>query len=232
MLSIIIPTLNEEKYLPKILDSIKKQGITNCEVLIADNKSKDKTVAIAKKYKCKIVKGGLPGKARNQGAKNAKLDILLFLDADVILTKDFIKNALKEFNEDNLSIGTSKFYPINGNILDTISHHIGNFFMILFQRVRPFGPGFCIIIKRDLHNKIKGFDESLVLAEDHDYLERASKHGKFGVFKNTKLLVSTRRFKKDGRFRTYYKYIIVTMKVMAGKKIREHKFQYDFGKHN
>ena len=92
MLSIIIPTKNEEKYLPNLLRSIKKQTFKDYEIIVADNNSKDKTKKIAKRYGCKIVKGGLPGKARNQGAKFAEGDILLFLDSDPELkTKIFLK---------------------------------------------------------------------------------------------------------------------------------------------
>ncbi len=233
MLSIIIPTLNEEKYLPLLLESIKKQNIKNYEIILADNNSKDKTRQIAKKYKCKVVKGGFPSKARNQGAKFAKGELLFFLDADVLLTKDFLKIALKEFKERELDLTTSRFYPIKGNIIDKLAHHIANLFMIISEKIKPFGPGFCILIKREVHEKIKGFDETLVLAEDHDYLERASKVGKFRILKNTKLLISTRRFKKDGRWNTYIKYIKVTLKLLKGKKIRkEDNVKYDFGKYN
>lgn len=59
MISIIIPTWNEENYLPKLLECIKKQTYRDYEVIVADANSTDNTKAIAKKYDCKIVKGGL-----------------------------------------------------------------------------------------------------------------------------------------------------------------------------
>ena len=92
MLSIIIPTLNEEKYLPLLLKSIKEQNVKDYEIIISDAQSTDKTLDIAKKNNCKIVLGGLPGKARNEGAKVAKGNLLLFLDADVLLGPNFLKN--------------------------------------------------------------------------------------------------------------------------------------------
>ena len=94
MLSIIIPTLNEEKYLPLLLESIKKQkDFFDYEIIVADAGSKDKTLEIAKNYGCITVGGGLPSKARNEGAKITNGNTLLFLDADVILTNDFLKLA-------------------------------------------------------------------------------------------------------------------------------------------
>ena len=62
MLSIIIPTLNEESYLPKLLNSIKKQDFQDYEMIVADAGSKDKTIEIALASGCKISSGGLPAK--------------------------------------------------------------------------------------------------------------------------------------------------------------------------
>ena len=93
MLSIIIPTLNEEKYLPKLLESIKKQSFKDYEIIVADANSKDKTRKIARDYGCKITSGGiLPAVARNNGAKKAAGEILLFIDADCIIENNFLQN--------------------------------------------------------------------------------------------------------------------------------------------
>ena len=59
-LSIIIPTYNEEWYLPKLLDSLDNQTFSDFEIIVADNHSKDCTVSVAKKHGCRVVKGGLP----------------------------------------------------------------------------------------------------------------------------------------------------------------------------
>ena len=90
MISIIIPTLNEEKYLPKLLDCIRKQSYKDYEIIVADSNSKDKTRQIAKKYGCRIVKGGMPAKGRNNGAKAAKSEILLFVDGVIHFDNDFL----------------------------------------------------------------------------------------------------------------------------------------------
>src|SRR3989339_1980792 len=104
MLSIIIPAYNEERYLPKLLNCIKKQTYRDYEVIVADANSKDKTRQIAKKYGCRVVKGGMPAAGRNNGAKAAKGGILLFLDADVQFDKDFLKKALNEINKRELDV--------------------------------------------------------------------------------------------------------------------------------
>lgn len=93
MLSIIIPTLNEEENLPKLLQSIKKQKLNQeLEIIVSDAGSQDKTREIAKSFGCIIVEGGLLSKGRNNGAKEAKGDLLLFADADTVLPLNFLKN--------------------------------------------------------------------------------------------------------------------------------------------
>ena len=133
MLSIIIPTLNEEKYLPFLLESIKKhpeaerssrrgspvqssafvsgQIFNDFEIIIADAGSKDKTIEIAKKFGCQIVKGGLPAKGRNEGAQIAKGDLYLFLDGDTILPEIFFEKALYEFKKRNLDVASFCLEP-------------------------------------------------------------------------------------------------------------------------
>ena len=83
MLSIIIPTLNEEKYLPLLLESIKKQNFSDYEIILADAGSTDKTLEIAKKYNCKIIPGGCRQKEETKELKLLKEILLFFLDADV-----------------------------------------------------------------------------------------------------------------------------------------------------
>ena len=107
MLSVIIPTFNEEKYLPKLLESIKKQTYKDYEIIVADATSKDRTRQMAKKYNCRVIKGGMPAIGRNNGAKIAKGDILLFLDADSIIEKDFISNALIYMKKRKLDVAGS-----------------------------------------------------------------------------------------------------------------------------
>jgi len=126
MLSIIIPAYNEEEYLPKLLKCIKNQTCKDYEVIVADADSKDKTRQVAKKHGCKIVKGGLPAVGRNSGAKIAKGDILLFLDADVWFDDNFLKNAIDEFQKRKLDVAGFYIHPIGDNVVDKI------FFAILF----------------------------------------------------------------------------------------------------
>lgn len=228
MLSIIIPTYNEEHYLPKLLQSIKKQDIKNYEIIIADNNSKDKTRQIAKKFKCKITKGGKrPGIGRNNGAKAAKGNLLLFLDADCYLEKDFIITLLKEFKKRDLAAATCFLKPISKKIIDRIYFKIFNTYLKLTEKISPTIGGCCILIKKEIHKKIKGFDEEIRLLEEHDYVKKCLKHGKFGII-NKRINTSVRRFDKFGRINVGITLIAAhTYKTIRGP-IKKDIFNYNF----
>ena len=233
ILSIIIPTKNEEKCFPKLLRSIKKQTFKDYEIIVADNNSKDKTKKFAERYGCKIVKGGLPGKARNQGAKFAEGDNLLFLDADTELkTKNFFKKAIKEFKERRLDVAAPLIY-LHGKKMDKLYFNFWNRLMELFQySLTPFAGGWCIFIKKDLHNKINGFDEKITLGEDSDYVQRAIKSKlfkiKFKVLKSVKIQVSPRRFEKEGHLKVAVQGIGTGLHWALLGKDKKNKFGYKF----
>ena len=228
MISIIIPALNEENYLPKLLDCIKKQTYTDYEVIVADAHSTDNTRKIAKKYGCKIVKGGChPGIARNDGAKIAKGDVLLFLDADSMIEKNYIKSALDEISKNKLDAAGSYLYPSTNNSIDKLILVIFNAWILATQYFYPNACGTGILCKKWLHEKINGFDETIKLSEDMDYVKRAGKIGKFRIIKNLKIIYSMRRYAEEGRFKVGLKLLLSAFYRLIFGEIRSNVFKYD-----
>ncbi len=227
MISIVIPTLNEEKYLPKLLDCIKNQTYKGYELIVADADSGDKTKKIAKKYGCKIVKGGLPAIGRNNGAKIAKGDILLFFDADVQIDKNFLKNAVNEFKKKNLDAAGCFIYPAGNNFIDKIFFGIFNLWTFITQYFYPNASGGGIFCKTSIHKKVNGFDETIKLSEDMDYVKRCSKQGKFRILRNAKAYVSMRRFEKEGRFKVGLKLLLSALYRIFFGEIRNDVFRYN-----
>src|SRR6056297_1802056 len=120
MLSIIIPTLNEEDFLKNTLKEIKRQDFENYEIIVADAGSNDNTKEIAKDFNCKIVEGGSPAQGRNSGAEVAQGDILLFLDSDLIkIYEKDLKKGVAEFKKKNLD-GAAFPIKVDGNRFDKI----------------------------------------------------------------------------------------------------------------
>jgi len=227
MISIIIPTFNEEMYLPRLLESIKKQVYKNYEIIVADANSADKTRQIAKRYSCRIVKGGMPAIGRNNGAKAAKGDILLFLDADVTFGRDFLRNAVNELRERNLDVAGCYIRPLGNNVIDKIFFSIFNLWIFTTQFFYPNASGSGIFCKRWLHKKIKGFDETIRLSEDMDYVRRCGKHGKFRILKTAKSYVAMRRFEKEGRFNVGFKLFLSALYRLFFGEIRSDVFKYN-----
>ena len=159
MLSIIIPTHNEANYLPKLLDSIKNQSFNDYEIIVSDANSTDNTCQIASEFGAKIVLGGMPAFGRNRGADAASGELFLFLDADVILTDyDFLKNIIEEFQNRNLDIATCHLEPDSKKFIDRFFHKTYDFYVSKMRKILPHAPGFFILIKKELFEKIGGFD--------------------------------------------------------------------------
>ena len=230
MLSIIIPTLNEEKLLPLLLDSIRRQSVRDYEMIVADAGSKDSTVAIAKRYGCVIVPGGIPAKGRNEGAKIAKGELLLFLDADIALPDDFLEKALQEFSKRKLAIASVLIdsQPWHANFLLWTFYNLP---VLLFEPFLSHG-AMAILVQSTIYERVGGFDESVKLAEDHYFTRQAAKIGKFGLFHSVRVRTSPRRFTTDGWARTYMKFILCEIYMICKGPVRKdipvfrHKFNH------
>ena len=230
MLSIVIPTLNEEKSLPRLLEQIYNQTGIEFEVIVADNFSKDKTRRIAESFGARVVDGGLPAKARNCGEAVAKGEVILFLDADVLLpAPDFLLKSVVEFTEKGLGIATCSIVPLSKKSIDKFFHHAYNLYVRLLQHVDACAPGFCIFVLKKVHVEIGGFDDTIFFEEDHDYSLRAAKISHFGVLKSYPILCSVRRFERDGRLTVVAKNILCRIYMLFKGPVRSDIFHYKWG---
>jgi glycosyltransferase involved in cell wall biosynthesis len=227
IVSIIIPALNEEKYIKNILDDILNNIYENWEVIVVDNGSSDNTILKAKECaknnkKINVISINRKGPpiARNYGAAGAKGEYLLFFDADVRINKTFIRDAISELEMRNLDVGGIYIAPDSARISDKVMWFIvNNFILKVFQYFFPVNPG-CggILTKKAIHEKIKGFNEGIVIYDDHDYVRRSGRAGKFRMLKKVKAVASMRRFDKEGRFTVWLKWLIAVPFYILGRK--------------
>ena len=105
--SIIVPTYNEEKLLPKLLLSLKDQTCKDYEVIVADDGSSDRTGSIALDFNAKLIVNDRIGEypSRNAGARIATGSILVFTGADAIMASDFLAKIKKKFCNDARLVG-------------------------------------------------------------------------------------------------------------------------------
>ncbi len=205
MISTIIPTLDEEKYLPLLFASLKKQSYKNFEVIVIDASSNNLTKKVVEsRGKTIYLKAKRKGTSvqRNQGAKIARGNILLFLDADMSIPD---KNFLERLSKIN---GVAVSFPVKVKETqetkkDKRMHMIYNIAASLLGGSRG-----AIAIKKQIFDKIHGYNEKLQIAEDVDLIKKAKKYGR--VLWASKLIVEEdiRRYKKEGYFKITLDYCI------------------------
>ena len=230
MLTIVIPTKDEEGSLPRLLKSIRAQTLQPREIIVADAHSTDRTREIARAYGAKVVDGGMPGAGRNAGAREAESEFILFLDADVDLRDpETLERAVGEMLERRLDLATCDVFPLSDALLDHFMHKAYNAYVRAWGSVFPHAPGFCMLVRKSLHDAIGGFDESVLFCEDHDYARRAAPHGSFGFLRSIKIPVSIRRLDRDGRISIVVRYLLAELHLATLGPIRHDLFRYRFG---
>jgi glycosyltransferase involved in cell wall biosynthesis len=226
--TVVVPALNEAERLPILLDTLDRQTRRPDQVVISDAGSTDDTRAIATTRGAQVVDGGKPAAGRNAGARVATSDLILFLDADDELDDDFIAAAIEEFEDRELSVATAFVDPIERDPQNIFACEVVNLYLDVMQYVAPHAPGFCILVRREVHEAIDGFDETVVLAEDHDYVQRAAEQGKFRILRCFRVGTSMRRIEKEGLVRLAFKYLYCELYVVTGRPIKEVPFDYEF----
>ncbi len=185
LISIIIPMLNAERTLEACLQSINSIVDKNYEVILVDDGSQDSSLEIAARYPFRLLqhlqtKGAAA--SRNYGASQAKGDILLFLDADIIAQKDIISRVRRRFAEDDrisAMVGsytkhtTEKgFFSIYKNLEHHFAHHSFDKEFISFVT-------FAGAVKKSVFEELNGFNSDYegATVEDVEFGYRISQAG-------------------------------------------------------
>lgn len=235
--SIIIPTLNEEKFLPKLIADLAKQKFENYEILIIDGHSDDATLDIVSKAQGQLnisvykVEKRSVSYQRNFGATKARGQYLIFLDADARIDRSFLRKLWTETNKSQSLIYIPSIFPQDKSYQDIVVFKIVNFFIEISQTVgKPFSSGGSMIINKDFFSFLKGFNEKLYLSEDHEIIQRAKNQGVSAKFlKNIRVSISLRRMDREGRLDIYSKYIIATIHTYRNGGIDKKIFDYKMG---
>ncbi len=232
MISIIIPTLNEEKNLPILINNISKQKFKNYEIIVSDGNSNDKTKEIALELKCKFISSDKksPAHQRNKGVSLAKGSYLLFLDADSLIPNDFLDKAYNEFNQRKLDVASFYLRFNSRKVIYKLYNIIYNTLCFIFQFRQPLAVGAAIMSRKESHNLISGFDENIFVGEDHDYARRINKKMKFRMIKSTHFLFSPRRWEKEGHIVAIFKLIKMSLHILVKGPIRKKIVEYEFCK--
>ena len=230
-LSVIIPTLNEERHVGALLSDIAAQTRKPDEVLVVDAGSADGTVAVVRRLPFAKLLESTPPVAcgRNLGGQSATGDVLIFLDADVRLPERFFENFLEEFENKQLDVACPLYVPYRSTPAIKAFHTLFNLVTRVFQGMLPSGAGHCITVRRRVFQENRGFDPGLKF-DDIELIRRLSRGRCFGIVEE-RVFVSDRRYREQGTPRTILKYSLMGLFFALGKFSWANRIDYKFGGH-
>lgn len=241
----IIPTLNEEKFLPKLLNSLLTQELSDFEVLVVDSQSEDKTPVVVKDYVAKFQRRKIKltlltsekknvSFQRNLGAAKSRGSYLVFFDADVSIPPSFlaaVKHHIDFYKSDFISTWVEADSKASQDKLLTMFMNVAFFELVNLSKL-SFAPGFNTIVSRKAFEKVGGFAEKVVHAEDFDLSRRLVKAGfPMKLLHEPRLTYSLRRFRHEGSLRVWSKYSQATWHVLFKGPITKAIFEYEMGGH-
>jgi len=223
-ISVIVPALNEEKYIGLTLQSLRNQDFKDFEIIVSDAHSTDNTVKIARKYADKIVickKRGISIQ-RNQGAKIAEGEILVFTDADTIHPPDWLSKINNRFRENPQAVAIyGNVYPLTSSRKLLTAYLGAELLKDSLDRIGiPLSYGCNLAVRKDAFKKINGFNEDLETREDSDLTLRLKEVGEVKFVKDIVVWASDRRLK--GGKKKLMKYWLDNVKFYATKKAQKY----------
>ena len=211
LITIVIPSYNEERYIYNTLWKISRQRFVGIlEVIIADGNSTDDTVQNISKasedfknLSISITEGGKVGYGRNQGASLVTTPYVLFMDADSILIEEDILSEAIQYLETHeiISVKQESITPQDKKSIYTYK------LLDWIRKIMPitFCTGCFFLISKDKFNELRGFDETLQNSEDF-WLSKQIPNSKFKIL-NKHIGQDNRRFLKIG----YWNFIKINL---------------------
>ncbi|HTM27200.1 MAG TPA: glycosyltransferase [Vicinamibacterales bacterium] len=193
MISFIIPAYNEEALLGETLDAINLAAAPigqPYEVIVVDDGSTDRTAAIAAERGARVVTVRLRhiAAARNAGARTARGELLVFVDADTIMPGIVLAAALQAIEAGAVGGGA-------GALQDTDDPRWGRAALCMaswIMRQLKWAAGCFFFVRRDIFERVGGFDERYFASEEIHLSRAVKKHGRFVILRG-KVITSGRK---------------------------------------
>lgn len=226
MLSVIIPTLNEDAHLSALLEKLLAQKDITLEILVADGGSTDATQSIVNSFKANFVSSERGrGAQMNDASRLAVGDYLLFLHADSGIDDErLLYNAVNALIRKIDLAGSDEIAGhfclqfMRSNRSNAMSYRYAEE-KSAFNRSGTTNGDQGMLLTRDYFNRLGGFDESLPFLEDQRMAEKIRSQGAWITLPGY-LKTSARRFEKEGFHR---RYILMSM-MMGLYNTGEHTF--------
>jgi glycosyltransferase involved in cell wall biosynthesis len=185
-ISFIVPAHNEEEVVKECLDALLAEEYQDKEIIVVNDGSTDCTREIIESYgnKLKLINfdtGHSAAFSRNAGAKVASGDLLVFIDADVIISGGFLNTLAQDYLEHNFMFAGINVKPLTTNIISRSFALEKSYFPKIekkeftdnFQNI----PSFAFIFRKDFFEKIGGYNENTFYFEDSDLTKKCIETG-------------------------------------------------------
>ena len=227
MISFIIPAFNEERLIGRTIEAIQKAAKdidADYELIVVDDNSSDNTAKIAGDLGAAVIKVNHRqiSAARNSGANAANGSLLIFIDADTVISNEVLRSTITAVNNNAIG-GTTAFrfdgyVPLYGKLIQWLLHR--------FYHPGKIVGGSFLFCTRQAFETVGGFDETVYGGEEMIMSRSLKKLGPFIILKHT-VLTSGRRL----RIYSFGQIIrIITRLAVSGTRIKDRNagwFWYD-----
>lgn len=217
-ISIIIPAYNEKERIKFCLESIVKSNFPRnfIELIVVDNNSTDKTAHVAEQYTDIIVQHKIqdPYSARNAGVKYSSSNLLIFIDADTIISPNLLIDTSLAIGKGFVGGACRKIPDINSafhNLIWMSYDYVDIIWSLLLKRPYNFFAAYCFV-DRQVYELVGGFDPLKGVNADHSFARQIAQFGPVAYIRKSYIIFSLRRLKHVG----YLKYWLRT-------KLNNHK---------
>ena len=218
-LSFIIPAWNEETLLGLTIKSIQQSaGDFEFEIIVADDASDDRTSEIAKELGAIVVpcNNRQIGLTRNDGAVVATGDLLIFVDADTVVSKTVVRETVEAIENGAVAGGSFPMFEENVPLLAKV---ITPTLRIMFRLLRV-AAGAYMFCTPESFEKAGRFDPKFFAAEEVHLSNKLHKFGKYKTI-NARVVTSGRKFQTHSSFEIMMTLVLVTIPGIRSIKKRK-----------
>jgi glycosyltransferase involved in cell wall biosynthesis len=222
-ISFIIPAHNEEEHLSATLEALRgstdQASVDWSEIIVVDDDSTDSTADIALSHSVQVisvVKKQISA-ARNAGAHVAVGDVFIFIDADTIVTAGAIKQAAAAMEQGRTFGGASIRFDEPCPRWATVVLPL----FLLVYRAAKLAPGCFFVVRRDLFEKVGGFDESIFAGEETLLARSLKKAGGQYYLGGAKVITSGRKLRDHSGWVLLRTLVRIVLKGKRGVQSRD-----------
>jgi glycosyltransferase involved in cell wall biosynthesis len=186
MISFIVPAYNEETLIGRTLEALNRAGLSIAEpfeIIVADDASSDRTAAIAETHGARVIRVNLRQIAatRNAGAREARGDKLIFVDADTTVSDEVVRAAINAM--DRGAAGGGSAVTLDGPLPRYAK--VASPMLVRLFRATGIACGCFIFCTRRAFDAVGGFDETLFASEEVWMSRALRRQGRFVVLRES-----------------------------------------------